>query len=293
MVQISLATKTGGQVVLDAPAAHGGPSSFAFALNKAGSVLLNQLVSDLAKAAGRPSLNVPSALFMAGEGDDGIDQRDLTALFSEPGYVFTGFRNYGSYLEPIDLSVNPKLLLVRDPRDILVSFYFSVARSHALPNGGPGREELLRRRAFAAASDIDTYLLSDQCDKIRRNYDGIIDKLLVQRNLTVYRYEDVIFRKRWWVADICRRLELRVGFKKRWKIARKHDVRPEKEKPDQHIRQVRPGNFRRHLRPETIREIERRYAAPMECFGYRPFNSCRPNSAARHPITRPSTPFFL
>ncbi len=56
-----------------------------------------------------------------------------------------------------------KILLVRDPRDALVSECFSIAYSHGLPEAAPGeggaREEFLALRAAALASSIDATVL--------------------------------------------------------------------------------------------------------------------------------------
>ena len=53
-------------------------------------------------------------------------------------------------------------------------------------------------------------------------------------------------------------------------IAAKHDIRPNAERPDHHIRQVVPGNFRKHLRPETIDKLNAEFSAEMQEYGYAP-----------------------
>ena len=71
----------------------------------------------------------------------------------------------------------------------------------------------------------------------------------------VYRYEDVIYYKHEWLIDMLEYLGLELDSETISRIAQKHDIHPSKEDPSNHIRQVAPGNFRRHLTAETIGKL--------------------------------------
>jgi hypothetical protein len=71
-------------------------------------------------------------------------------------------------------------------------------------------------------------------------------------NVATYRYEDVIFKKRIWIDDLCSWFGWDISSDLKGSVAARFDVVVDVERPDQHIRQVKPGNHRRHLRKETI-----------------------------------------
>jgi len=89
-------------------------------------------------------------------------------------------------------------------------------------------------------------------------------------NMTVFRYEDVIFEKRTWVADICNAFNWEVSERARNKIADKNDVVPRSENEAKHIRQVTPGDGMRKLQPETIEKLNELFETQLSYFGYDP-----------------------
>jgi hypothetical protein len=84
----------------------------------------------------------------------------------------------------------------------------------------------------------------------------------------LFRYEDVIWSKRQWCADIAKYLDIDLPSETLSKIADGHDVRPEQERPERHIRQVSPGNHKKHLNEEAIRHIELRCRPIFELFEF-------------------------
>ncbi len=88
--------------------------------------------------------------------------------------------------------------------------------------------------------------------------------------MRVFRYEDVIYEKKTWAEEICSHYGWNVTNDQLEAAVAKVDVFPDEERPDQHVRQVHPGNYKQKLRPETIRYIEETCAAEMEFFGYAP-----------------------
>ncbi len=239
---------------IPSPAAR--PSAFAFSLHKAGSVLLDKVMAQLAKAGGVPAINFPSDAFRQGL-TEGLFPRDaISPILMRDGYMFTGFRALQSFIPDEALAGRRKLLLIRDPRDMLVSLYFSHRYSHYVPSKGPARDTLLTSRADVDAVDIDTFVLSERAEFIAKNYRAYMRT--VGPDWRVYRYEDVVFRKREWLADMAAYLDLPIGKRRLNKIADKNDVRPEKEDVRAHVRQVTPGNYRRHLQAETISILDSR-----------------------------------
>ena len=104
--------------------------------------MLDAVVKRLARKAKLPIINISAACIKAGLSDYGIEPETARDLFSRNGYIFSGFR----YLKvPPDLLLSRKVvLLVRDPRDMFVSYYFSAKFGHSGSSRGYGKKESSR-----------------------------------------------------------------------------------------------------------------------------------------------------
>jgi hypothetical protein len=242
-------------------------SQFCLALHKSGSVLFYNLIEEMAQAVGKPCFALETELFTRGVAL--VDcPLELMQMLERPGYVFHGFRTQWILQYVRQFRNSRKLILVRDPRDIAVSYYFSVTKSHTIPDSGDVRDKMLEQRQQANQIDINTFVKSGRCDFVlnnMRNFSRLVDSDELCR---VYRYEDVIFKKREWVADINKvcGFDLDTGILN--EIADRHDIRPDSERPDSHIRQVSPGNFRKHLDQDAQNSLERRFRPVFDFFGY-------------------------
>jgi hypothetical protein len=206
-------------------------------------------------------------MFVQGVKDDDFPE-SAEELFVPIGFVYGGFR---SLLIPERLRIFPdvkKVFLVRDPRDIATSYYFSVASSHLLPPEGTYRNEIEQLRRQASMSDINEYILAGKVDWILANANRLVSTLPKAKNYIIFRYEDIIFDKQNWSAKLAEYLEIQLPAAIREQITSKHDIRPTHERASEHIRQVAPGNYKKHLSDEAIRHIET-VAAPVFSFlGY-------------------------
>lgn len=249
MREVELITPT-GSTTASVPSPGDFDSFFVFAMHKSGSTLLNNMLSKILDAAGIAQMAIPDLAFMAGlPGNEILNPQDV--IF-ERGYCYRGYRSFPEYLHRFDLSANKKILLIRDPRDMVVSFYFSCAQSHVVPEAGPMRDQLISQRKQAEQARIDEFCLANIADFIGefKGYEHLLDS-----NLRIYRYEDVIFNKRSWLQDMLSYLQIAVAADLIHSVADENNIIPLNERPDQHIRQVYPGNFRKHLQPGTILEL--------------------------------------
>lgn len=130
---------------------------------------------------------------------------------------------------------------MRDPRDALVSKYFSVAFSRSLPPA-----------STAADGGVREGLLRLKDDPL----------------LTVYRYEDVVLDKRPWITDIAKRLNLALPQPLLESILTAVDVDPSEERPTAFVRRVVPGDHLEKLAPGTIEELNSRFGDFLHAFGY-------------------------
>jgi hypothetical protein len=239
------------------PAPSDAPSVVAMSLHKAGSTLLYDLLRGLAPLAGLAFVSVQDHFFRAG-----LAQKDLPAetasLFLPRGYCYGGFRG----APPFDIPILPSarsVILVRDPRDMAVSEFYSITRSHVIPppsKDGTQPHFLALAREKVGRRGLDQHVVA-AARGIERQFERLQVLGLFQRpNVAIYRYEDVIFRKREWVADLCAWYGWDIAPADRQARADRFDIVPAVPDPDAHIRQVHPGSHRRELRPETVATID-------------------------------------
>lgn len=238
-----------------------------FAFAKSGSVLVNAIVRQLMAEVSVPVFDWPEVWYARGI-DTASVQCDLAQTFPPYGYCLGGFREIPrSFLGVAALRSLRKIMVVRDPRDMLVSRYFSTRFSHGFEaRGTPQFAQLMRQLIEDGEMDLDRYCLFYSWIV---NADFFLHGDIIGDPLTlILKYEDFVYNKKNLVEAICNWLGLVIPNQRLAAIVAPYENIPATERPDQHIRQVHPGDFRRKLKPETIEALNGVLANFMATFGY-------------------------
>jgi hypothetical protein len=231
------------------------PTAFALSIRKSGSSIFSNIVTAIAQASGRTVVDIPNAAFQNNIAYRYWNDSDALPSLSWRGNVYVGFRDAPSALfgDPVFRQAK-KILLVRDPRDALVSEYYSNAFSHSLPNVKPESSVVGEQRELAQQASIEDYVVErvDALNNTIKNYAPI----LTDQNLQIMRYEDVIFDKSAWMRQIAKTFEFDLSDQLISDILGWADKRPEKENPTNFIRRVTPGDHLEKLSPEVILLLE-------------------------------------
>ncbi len=247
-----------------------GPCFFSLGVRKSGSTMLHKIVNFLATRNRVSIVNLPDLFFRSGFTFKDWAQLDFGHLI-RPGNLYTGFRTFPAPIaDSPAFRHNPKVFIHRDPRDALVSEYFSDAFTHRIPQNensdGQGREIFLEKRAAAQAADIDEWVLS-KCASLGQTMLQFAPLMKDPRCL-VFRYEAVIFEKRRLIHKILDHFGWSLGAADLAKILGDVDVVPEEENQRAFIRKAVPGDHRAKLAGATIAELNSRLSDVMELYDY-------------------------
>jgi hypothetical protein len=248
-----------------------GRAFFILGIRKSGSTLLNRICTALAKANDICYVDV-AGTFFAKNIDVGtwVRNSDVTRIL-RPGNAYGGFRNMPGCLKDTQTFLNAaKVLLIRDPRDALVSEYFSNAHSHKIPGaagGVPGaRDKLLAQRKVALQSTVEEYVRS-RADLMARTFAEYKDVWADGRALKL-KYEDNIFDKEKLIRSILGHFRWYASDHLISSVVTQVDIRPNIEDPTAFVRKVVPGDHKEKLSPATITYLNDRLGEVLDCFEY-------------------------
>lgn len=249
----------------------GADACFCLGVRKSGSTLLHKIVQFLARKNNVNAVDIPGTFFKSGFVVSDWVNADLSHVV-RPGNVYVGFRSYPTNFSQYEAFANGrKIFMFRDPRDALVSQYFSDAYSHSLPSketeaGAKASEAFLKKRQEALATEIDAYVL-----KNARPFENTLmpfAPLLDDPTCLTLRYEDYVFQKK----RLIHKILLHFG----WQCAPGHvegllkavDSVPDAEDKQRFVRRVIPGDHRNKLQPETIRKLNNQMREVLHTFDY-------------------------
>lgn len=189
-------------------------------------------------------------------------------IFHPKGYLYSA---YGGYPKGIPQIEEYKVVLVvRDPRDILVSRYFSKRESHGVPlKVSDKRQDFLMDRAYTQRTSVDEFAL-EKSSGLRDRFDCYISRLLERHpNVHVTRYEDMVADVEQWLDRLLAYVEFSPPEELRTEIIEEaRSIQTKEEDPSAHNRKGRPGDHREKLHSSTIQELNDTFHHVLDRFGY-------------------------
>ncbi len=231
---------------------------------KAASSYVGGIMTQLLAARGIPSIDMAQLAFQNSIPEDQFCIEGQT-LLERPGYFFGPFRD--AYVGQMPALAKTNIVVqIRDPRDCLVSYYYSVAFSHGLPAPGPARDKFMIERETALSLGVDEYSLLSMKTylPIFREMITIIETM---PNVYVSRYEEMVSDFAPWLDRLADYLGVGDHADVKHAIIRaaSFDVSEDQFK---HKRQVTPGDFERKLMPQTQAELTHYLEPVLTKLGY-------------------------
>jgi hypothetical protein len=241
-----------------------------FSLNKAATQTVKKLLIECARRNKlTPALLHDYAFHHSMPFLDHLESEEMKSyahMFKPKGYLYTVF---GGMIEGIpSLEKFKVVLVVRDPRDILVSDYYSIAYSHAIPNGEK-KEVYLSRREKALASTLDEYALHN-APKLQSVFERYAIHLFpVCPGVHVARYEDMVENFPEWLDSLVSACGMDISKSFRQDLLANHEARrPKGENIQKHLRKGMPGEHREKLKSETIEQLNQTFNESLTRFNY-------------------------
>lgn len=159
------------------------------------------------------------------------------------------------------------LFQVRDPRDILVSEYYSLGWLHceqAWSDEEKGRRKKIQQLTIdqyvLSEPEISKYPLLNRFDEFLKNADN--------PTVSIVKYETMVTDFAAWLADVLPILCLDNRKFVRYFNRRNKNEFTRDTPCDSHKRNITPGDHRKKLRPSTIAHLNKRYSKILDFLGY-------------------------
>ncbi|HLO15690.1 MAG TPA: sulfotransferase domain-containing protein [Anaerolineales bacterium] len=191
-------------------------------------------------------------------------------VFKPNGYLYS---TLGGMSEGIpDLGEYKIVLMLRDPRDVLVSNYYSIAYSHGLPIEGSMRHDgFVQERMRAREMSLDDYAC-DQSSWVKGVYERYYNLLVKKYPPSFYyytSYEAMVGDYPRWLKDLLAYLELDVPTSLVDALIDKNErSRPAQEDIYKHRRLGRSGDYLEKISPKTISYLNEDLKEMLSVFGY-------------------------
>lgn len=182
----------------------------------------------------------------------------MNNVLRENGYFYGAFRAY--YPFP-NLDKFKIVLVLRDPRDVLTSFYFSTLFNHPLSS-----QQVYKDRNKYANYTIDQYVL-EIAPAMQKIYADYCKHLIERENVLFLKYEDMIEDFGPWLYSLTSFLELK-NINVAEKIIKETTFKVDKENKHSFIRNVKAGDHINKLKPETIETLNNLFKHELETLKY-------------------------
>ena len=252
---------------LDEPENHHIDSVYVFTLHKCASTMQDRIFTEIAKYNGIGKVSIDLFCFRNNYRLTKSNIADLRKMIVPKGYLYGVYRQLGFGQKPefnhFGIKKKKSILVVRDPRDILTSHYFSQYFSHRKP----GESEKLISEDLIEMN-IDEFVLS-QMQNFKYRFQRYINHLLPTLNCKVFRYEDIIYDIEDFIKSSVNHLNLDFCVEQARLLAKKEMRIPDHEDKFQHIRKATPGDHKEKLKPATINILNDYFADILSIFKYK------------------------
>ena len=245
----------------------GEKSVLLFTLNKCASTFTPRVMQYL----NRKTRNLPQVDFegyfynQSGEDFKVMMQREPGLYFRAKGVMMAPLRRW--YPIP-DFEHYSSVLVIRDPRDILTSKYFSQASTHSVPFSPKKRKIFFERRERVKNMSIDEFV-REWTPEIKADFEEYT-AMLDQYGTPYIRYEDIILKFESAMEAFGKVFDYTLSPEEieELRVIGGYDKPLGEENVKVHTRKRLPGDHKEKLAPETIAMLDEVFEPELKRFGY-------------------------
>jgi hypothetical protein len=232
-----------------------------FTAHKCASVYATEILHKLAQYLLMTHVNYEVDLWEAGQDFRKFFTENNFDVCTTTNHIYGPFRQYYSIPEMEEYKV---IMMLRDPRDVLTSLYFSTAYSHYIPESQ--KTELESAREYAIMNTIDDFVIQHS-PWVRETYNLYAKYFLKRKNVLFLKYEDMVTDFPTWLNEIFKHLQMTPS-EQLIKELIEGAIFEVKEDIYSHKRQVKPGDHRRKLQVNTIKQLNLQLQDILEIYGW-------------------------
>lgn len=242
-----------------------------FSVYRAGSTFLGGLMKKIAKEARLTAVDLDGYFYQLGIGKEweGKGRVMLDVPYQSIGYFYGPFRSFNlgiRYIEDYKI-----LLVLRDPRDVIVSSYYAIY-SHVTPllEEKQALQTRMKRRKKELEQTVDEFVINrlEGNSRFLNRYYQYHKELMGKTNVLFLKYEDMVENFAAWLDRLIEFLGMGLPREFIGRLKAEADFKVDKEDIHKHKRQVTPGDHKRKLKPETIDILNSKTKEIRELFGY-------------------------
>ena len=242
-----------------------------FSIYRAGSTFIGGLMKKIAGEAGLTVVDLDGYFYELGKGKEweGKGRVTLDVPYRATGYFYGPFRSFNRGIRHIE---DYKILLVlRDPRDVIVSSYYSIY-SHVTPllESRQALQTRVQRRKKELEQTVDEFVINrlNSNPRFLDRYFEYHKELMGKPNVLFLKYEDMVENFDTWLDRLVEFLGMDLSREFIDRVKAEADFKVTKEDIHKHKRQVTPGDHKRKLKPGTIDILNSKTGEIRKLFGY-------------------------
>ncbi|MCG8306715.1 MAG: sulfotransferase domain-containing protein [Cytophagales bacterium] len=246
------------------------PSIVHMGFNRSASQYLKDLFFTIGPDNGYKCINLAGYAFLSNFPYlDDLSEKEFekySYLIKPTGIIYSAF---GGYIHSIEKYPDiKKIIAIRDPRDLLVSMFYSYRFSHLTPVIGDKYDYFIKHKNLAQNSSIDDYCFKTS-DEVLDNFTKYMDFLQKDQNHFVFKFSEFSQEFENWLEKIIDYTQLKVNTDLKNKLIHDfHKKQPKKESQKSHIRKGSSGDYLNKLQPKTIDELNSKFSAVIDYFEF-------------------------
>ena len=242
-----------------------------FSVNKAATQYVKSILRKVALENNMIPVHMHHYAFLSGlPYFDSLSKEEMDEykhVFRTKGYVYSVF---GGFIGNIDQINEYKVLLtIRDPRDIVVSAYYSFGISHGIPFDEKKSQDFMQLRENAQKLSIDDFALyyaQEVLETYIKYIDGFKENGIIPR---VIRYEEMVSDYETWLTSIEDACSLNMSDSLKSELLKEKSTRRnQQEDTNSHRRKGIAGDYLEKLEAQTIEELNLKFKPVLDYFNY-------------------------